>query len=684
LLYFCAMRVLPFTDSVLIPLVMVFSVSGIKAQQRTFAPTEFLAWPPLTEAEQQQKSPAVEKDAGAEILLRRVHVADEYSSDHAGLQRVTYNYVRLKIFDEKGKEKAVTVDLRYREPGDISEVAARTIKADGTVLELDRKNVYKRDLIRAGGRKMKVVSFALPGVEIGAIVEYRWKQTENDNRFRYLRLYFADDFPTQKVSYFVKPLSSEYVGTDPMYLVPFNCKPTPVKPTNDGWNETSLANVPAYHEEPFSPSDADLEPWALLYYRAPGSREPDKYWNDEGKRLYGEIRGALKTSEDQKSAAAEAVSGLRDDQEKLAALIGYVRRKVRNVDDSVVTDAERQDFFKKLPKDRLRSSAEILKSGLATTLEMNVAFAGLAAQIGMDARPARIANRDEITFNPKGFADTYFLDDLAMAVKSGDSWKIFDVGSKTLPPGMLPWENEGVFALIGDPKTPLFVRTAIAPPESSAESRIARLRLSADGLLEGDVEESYSGHRAEDYRSSLAGQSATQREQWLRDRVVKIFPESDVTAIKIENADDSAKPLRAVYHLSAPRFGQVTGKRILFSPNAFRRSQVSLFPASDRRFPVAFPYGWKEADEVHIALPAGFELENAEAPGNLNLGQPGSYNVTLAVQSGGSRELIATRDLTFGNKGLLFFDQNQYAALKKAFDEIQVRDAHTLSLRNGQ
>src|SRR5580658_8683181 len=129
------MRALPFTDSVLIPLMLGFAVPGIKAQQKTFAPAEFLAWPPLTEAEQQQKSPAVEKDAGAEILLRRVHVVDEYSSDHAGLQRATYNYVRLKIFDEKGKEKAVTVDLPYQEPGNISDVAARTIKPDGTILE---------------------------------------------------------------------------------------------------------------------------------------------------------------------------------------------------------------------------------------------------------------------------------------------------------------------------------------------------------------------------------------------------------------------------------------------------------------------------------------------------------------------------------------------------------------------
>src|SRR5262249_20864518 len=146
------------------------------------------------------------------------------------------------------------------------------------------KSVYKRDLVRVGGRKERVVSFAMPGVEPRAIVEYRWKQTEDDNRFRYLRLHFAREFPAQKVTYFVRPLSSEYVATDQMFLAPFNCKPTPIKPTNDGWNETTLTNVPALHEETYAPGDPNIEPWALLYYRQGGSRDPEKYWADQGRK----------------------------------------------------------------------------------------------------------------------------------------------------------------------------------------------------------------------------------------------------------------------------------------------------------------------------------------------------------------------------------------------------------------
>ena len=63
------------------------------------------------------------------------------------------------------KEKAGTIDLTDGDRGGIVDVAGRTIKADGTILELDKKAVYKRDLVRAGGRSRKAISFAMPGVE---------------------------------------------------------------------------------------------------------------------------------------------------------------------------------------------------------------------------------------------------------------------------------------------------------------------------------------------------------------------------------------------------------------------------------------------------------------------------------------------------------------------------------------
>src|SRR5262249_12928365 len=180
--------------------------------------------------------------------------------------------------------------------------------------------IYKRDLVRVGGRKQKVVSFAMPAVENGAILEYRWKQLQNDNRFRYLRLDFSRDLPVQKVTYFLKPLSSDYVSTDQMYILPFNCKPTPLQEGKDGWTDTTVTNVSAIRDEPYAPSDANVLPWALLSYRPGGSRDPHKYWNDEAKKAYSDFKGLLKSDSEMKGAAIQAVGGAKGDEEKIEAL----------------------------------------------------------------------------------------------------------------------------------------------------------------------------------------------------------------------------------------------------------------------------------------------------------------------------------------------------------------------------
>lgn len=650
------------------------------AQQKTPAPSEFISWLPIPDAQRNLKSPSVEKDAGAEILLWRVHVVDELLGNNADLQRVFYHYIRLKVFDDKGKEATSTIDLPYREPGGILEVSGRTIKSDGTVLELDKKSIYRRELERAGRAREKVVSFAMPGVEPGAIVEYRWKQTENDNRFRYIRLHFQREFPVEQVTYFVKPLASEITGGEQMFLMKFNCDPTPVKLENDGFNSTSVSDIPAARHEPYAPSDPNIEPWALLYYSQNTKREPEKFWNAEGKKVYTELKTSLKMSDELKAAAAEAVTGAGDDQAKVTALVAYVRKHVRNLFDTEVTTADRAKFLEKFPKERSRTSAEILKSGMALPSEMNVVFAGMAMQAGLEVRPALIGSRDEIAFAPI-LTDRYFLDEKAVAVKLGSDWKVVDVSQKFLTPGMLPWEEEGTAALVTDGKTSTFIQTATTPPEASVERRTAKMRLSDLGALSGDVEESYTGHRAEGLRQELDGKTPAQREEWLRDRVVKMFPDAEVTAIQLQNAEDAAQPLTARYHLEASRYAQVTGKRILFQPSAFRRGQVSPFTASERKFPIYFPYGWKEMDEVQIALPEGFVLDNADNPGGLDFGDIGSYRLKMQVTQGAEPEFHFTREFTFGNKGILFIDAKNYQVVKKVFGIVQTQDAHTISLK---
>ncbi len=642
-------------------------------------PPEFVAWPPVTDEERQVKGATVEKDAGAEILYWRVHVLDVFSGSE--IQRNFYHYVRMKVFDDRGKEKASTIDLEAGPRAAILNVAGRTIKADGTVVELQKSAVYQRDVVRVSGVKRKVTSFAMPAVEPGAILEYRWVERLDSNAIMYLRLQFQREFPVRKVTYYVRPLPGQFTAYQ-MFMKPFNCTPSALQLERDGSSSTSIENIPAFHEEPFAPSEPNLRPWALLYYTQEVPKNADKFWEDTGKKAYQELKDSLKTNDEMKAAAQQAIAGANTDEEKVAALIRYIQKNIRRVSDEDVTEAERVRFYERLPKDRRRTSVEVFKSGIGMSDELNMVFAALAVPAGLDARPAYVADQNEILFNPKTMVNRYFIDNLDTAVKIGDGWKVYDPANRLLTPGMLPPAEEGMFALISDPKKPSFLQVPFSAPAASAETRTAKLQLGEDGSLEGDAEEAFTGHRAFDRRFELRGESKERREEWLKDRLTKMFPDSEISAIAIENVDDASQPLKFRYHLKAPQFAQATGRRMFFHILPFERAIASPFSASDRRYPVAFPYAWEEKDQVMIQLPKGSKLDNAENPGSITFGVAGQYDLKMTITPGGL--LTVTRDLTFGKDGALFFEAKQYSVVKQVFAEIQKRNTFTLALREAQ
>ncbi len=213
------------------------------------------------------------------------------------------------------------------------------------------------------------------------------------------------------------------------------------------------------------------------------------------------------------------------------------------------------------------------------------------------------------------------------------------------------------------------------------DKRVAHFRMSADGALEGNVEEEYTGHRAEQYRSELYNKSQAQQEEWFNDRLSRMFPESQVTNLKIENAADPRQPLRAEYHLAAPGYAQRTGKRLLFQPNVFRRAQNTPFTSSDRTTLVEFPYAWKEMDDVDIILPAGFSIDNADNPGGFSMGASGGYVLQMTYSKGTPLIFKTHREFTFGDGGTLYVDPPNYPQLKKIFDAVRTRDTHSISLK---
>jgi hypothetical protein len=442
----------------------------------------------------------------------------------------------------------------------------------------------------------------------------------------------------------------------------------------DGFVSTFLEDVPAFKEEPGMPPEYQVRPWMLIYYAPDKKLTPEKYWVDYGKEVYSNTKPMLKVNDDVRRATESAIEGATDPEEKLARLVRYCRTQVKRSSDDDVTEQQRA----KVKQDQ--SPAETLKRGIGTNLELNMLFGAMASVAGFEARYARLPDRRDVLF-VQSFPDGYFLRAYDIAVKLNDQWRFYDVNTDYLPAGMLRWEEEGVEALISDPKNPVFVKTPISLPDKSRRMRTAKFTLGEDGSLEGDVTLRYTGHVAADRRRNASRESAEKREEDFRKTVRGQYTTAEVSGIKIEDLDDVEKPLRYSYHVKIAGFAQRTGKRLFLQPSFFQLGYPVRFPTSERRYPVVFHYPYREDDTVSIQLPTGFELDHADAPAPLNFGKPGHYAASMTIEN--KTRLVYRRTLVFGADGSVVYPVEIYPALKKVFDGIHERDNHTLTLRLG-
>src|ERR1043165_2947791 len=171
---------------------------------RTMAAAE--DWRPIEPSDLALKAPLVEPNADSEAIFWDIRVDDGGEND-----LVLSHYVRIKIFNDRGREKFSKIDIPYINGVKIKDVAARTIKSDGTIVELAKTDIIEKTVVKASGIKLRTKTFAFPGIEPGAIIEYKWKEVRSNTSAQNLRLQFQRDIPVQAVTYHLKPAGSSTV-----------------------------------------------------------------------------------------------------------------------------------------------------------------------------------------------------------------------------------------------------------------------------------------------------------------------------------------------------------------------------------------------------------------------------------------------------------------------------------------
>src|SRR5258708_4826211 len=170
----------------------------------------------------------------------------------------------------------------------------------------------------------------------------------------YAPLRFQMDIPVQMVKYSIRPVQRlKYItkagSRDRVPLAmrshSFQCENTPLALDRDGTYSTTLANVPAFREEPFMPPAYTVQPWVLVYYSEDRTLAADKFWRELGKENYHVFQQAAKVNDTVRNAAEEAIGDASAPEEKLRRLFAFCRSSIKNTRArDAESDDERTEF----------------------------------------------------------------------------------------------------------------------------------------------------------------------------------------------------------------------------------------------------------------------------------------------------------------------------------------------------
>ncbi len=637
-------------------------------------------WRQVSPAELAMKTPRVEPDADAEAIFWEVRV-DDSASDELALR----HYVRVKIFTERGRESYSKFDIPFARGRKIKDIAARVIKADGSMVEISKQDIFEREIVKVNKVKIKAKSFAVPNIEPGVIVEYRYREVIEDAGARGMTLVFQRDIPVQTLSYYYKP----YNKREPNYQS-YNFTDTKFIKDDKGFYLAQRTNVPALKEEPRMPPSDTVRPWMMLQgvsviltsvsafsisFSIKDPNNPSSYWGAVGRENSGLAKFMNKPDKEIKRVAAEVTAAVSTPQEKLQKLYEYCQTQIKNTSfDTSLTDEQRA----KLPT--VKSLGDVLKSKSGSSQFVDMLFGAMANSLGYETRVAFTGNRSKMFFNPE-MTNESFIHPAAIAVKVGNDWQFFNPGVRFLPVVMLVWYEEDVWALLVGENNYSWVKTPFYDKDKTVAKRTGKFKLLEDGTLEGTVKMEYSGQTGLDYKMNSYDQSANQREENLKNEIKARMSTAEISDLQIENITEPNKPFTYQYKVRVPNYAQKTGKRLFLQPGFFEYGENTAFSTATRKYDVYFNYPWSEDDAVEIELPKGFSLDNADAPGALADSQKiGFLQIKMGVDKT-SHLLVYKRKFHFGGGGNILFPVGAYQPLKTMFDEFHKADTHTITLK---
>ncbi len=639
----------------IVALAALFSVSIAR-------PAHAEDWQPVSPEDLRMKAEPKAPTAAAIYLYRQVDRDDQLSSESV--------YARVKVLTDEGR-KFANVEIPYIQDSEgIHALQARVIHPDGSIVEFDG-TVYEKPLVKARGVKMMSKSFTLPSVEVGSIIEYRYRRSMPAGWVFDSRWLISDDLFTRRAVFSLRPADNFLLRWSwPLGLPPDTAPPEKQR----GVIRLETHDVPAFVTEEYMPPENAMKFRVQFIYEGDASDQKDEgaYWKAFAKRSNTMIQRFVKSDASLQQEVARLVQP--GDSAEIKARKLYARaQQIRN------TSFERQATEAENRRDKLaenRSAEDVLKHGYGNADDVNWFFYGLLRAAKLDASVVLVATRDDKIFDPQ-IMNSRELNTCVVLVKLDDSAVFLDPGMPFMPFAYLPWSETAAKGLRLGADEGQWVTTTIPAAADSRIERKATVKLATTGTLEGKVTVTYTGLEASWRRVDQRNEDATARRKFLEQDLEGVAATG--VDVKLTNSPDWANPeapLVAEFDFRAPGWASAAGNRALMPVGLFGRSEKHVFEHSARVHPLYFEFPYQHSDEIDVELPPGWQVSSLPKARTADL-KATRYDSSAQVTGG---TLTLKRELLLN---AIFIQQKFYAQVRDFYQGVRAGDEDQVVIAPG-
>lgn len=619
-------------------------------------------WPPTTPEELALKSDPANPGAPAIILNREEHTDDVEDFDT--------EYYRIKVLTDEGRKYADIEIPFVKDLTKVEDLKARTVHPDGTAVDF-KGQMFEKTVVKAKGFKFLAKTLTLPEVQVGSIIEYKYKIRRPSYALYNSSWILQRELTTRKAHFSLRPYGGEKIAWTWSGL-PANVAPQRRK---DNTIHLEMQNIPAFPEEEYMlPGDMLKARVAFFYISSyAGVKElktPDDFWKQQGKWEYKAVEEFIGEHKTVKRVAAEIANPADPPDAKLRKL--YARaQQIRNL------SFEREKTEKEEKREKLKDNEnveDVLKHGYGYGSGINELFVALARAAGFEASMVYVTERHRGLFEP-GTLSWRQLDANVVQVRLGLQEWYLDPATRYCPFSLLPWGETDTKGIRPEKEGGSFVNTPEPKSADAVTERTATLQLAQDGTLEGNVQVKFVGQEALERRLEHRRADEAGRRKALEDEVRERLPAgSTVELTNKPNWEGPEEPLRAEFHIKTPNFGTSTGRRLLLPLAVFQANMKYPFQTTKRVHPIYFAYPFQTLDDITLEVPKGYEVESLPTPRSKAF-PFGRYEISRRSEGG---KLRLERRLVMDG---YFFRVEGYSALRVFYDAVRAGDEEQVVLK---